>query len=184
MLINNIAPPLLSSSLPLLPLARGCIEPSHWRAVASGLGNSQWTAAARAGAGWHRPLAPRAVGGSRKRAEGGGGAMGAVLGVCSLASWVSVGLHSHPNLPLHTPNLPSRLGERARPVAVPPLAARVGPGAGGALSPRGRGAGSRPRSRAEPSWSQPCPPGGAGPGRSGWLADRPALARPQGSPGR
>lgn len=46
------------------------------------------------------------MGGSRKRRGGGGGAMGAVLGVCSLASWVSAGLPSHPKPAPSHPELP------------------------------------------------------------------------------
>lgn len=57
------------------------------------------------------------MGGSRKRRGGGdGGAMGAVLGVCSLASWVSAGLPSHPRpAPSHPePSFPSRGAGLAR----------------------------------------------------------------------
>lgn len=56
------------------------------------------------GGAWGGHVTPLAEGGSRKQPEGsggGGGAMGAVLGVCSLASWVSGSGAAHPrSLPI------------------------------------------------------------------------------------
>lgn len=93
--------------------------------------------------------------GSGWRALGGGGAMGAALGVCSLASWVSGGAAAAvPNPPGEWPRLeavppPGARPERGlaalpRPVGgslVPP-APGAAPASGAAPAPRGR-AGAR-----------------------------------------
>lgn len=103
--------------------------------------------------------------------------MGAVLGVCSLASWVSAGSAPAPGLPLTPRTFPHIPGSAASPERWLPLAARGGT----TRSPRGRGPGPAgaeaapaPRSGAVPGWSQPCPC------QNGGLADG---ARPGEAPG-